>query len=148
MRLSLAIAAALLAATSGLYAQAPRDERVAKMKAAHEKAQRACEAKPAAERAACVRSEMCAQAKDRSACESRMAKAQAVSKARQACEGKEGDARRECMRRETCAQAKDPAQCEAQVKEAMAKREKIREACKGKEGEALRACIKEQRGKT
>ena len=144
MRLSILTGCALLAASALVHAQAP-EERAAKMKAAHAKAQKACEGKPPAEQSACVRREMCAQAKDPKACERRL---ETVARVRQACESKQGEERRECIRRETCAQAKDPAQCEARLKEAAAKREKIREACKDKKGEEHRACIREHRGKT
>ena len=150
MRLSLLIGAALLAASTALHAQVDRQ----KARDAHAKAVKACEAKPEAERRACVRSEMCAQAKDPKACQERFAKADAAraarDKAAKACEaskGKEAE-HRDCMRREVCAQAKDPAQCEARIKEAAAKREKIREACKDKKGDEYRACLRNERGKT
>ena len=155
MRLAAVIGAALLAASTGLYAQAPKGEpkdadRAAKreqIKQAHEKAVKACESKQGDERRACIRKEVCAQSKDPQACEARIAKARDThAKARKACEGKPDAERRDCMRKELCAQSKDPAKCDAQAKEWIAKRDKAREACKGKEGDALRACMREQMG--
>jgi len=155
MRLPVIIGAALLAASTGLYAQAPKGEpqdadraaRRAQIKQAHEKAVKACEGKQGDERRACVRKEVCAQSKDPKACEARIAKARDThAKARKACDGKADAERRDCMRKELCAQSKDPAKCDAQAKEWMAKRDKAREACKGKEGDALRACMREQIG--
>jgi hypothetical protein len=158
VRLASWIAAALLAGASALHAQERRafdcsqakdpkacEERVAKLKGAHQRALKACEGKPEAQSRACMRRELCAQTKDPKACESRMAQAAVVAKARNACEGKTGDERRDCMRRETCAQTKDAAQCEARIKAALAKREKVRAACKDKKGEDYTACIREQR---
>jgi hypothetical protein len=149
MRLPLLIGAALFAASTVLYAQA--DDKAARrqqLKEAHQEALKACEGKEGEERRACLRREMCAQAKDPKACEERFAKAKAAhAKAAKACEGKKDSERRDCMRRELCAQTKDPAQCEARAREPMAKREKAREACKDKEGDELRACLREQRGK-
>lgn len=144
MRLSLFIAAALLAASTALHAQSFKDERA--------KAIKACEGTPANEQRACMRRELCAQAKDAKACQERFAKADAAraahARAAKACEGKGGAERADCMRRETCARAKDPAQCEARIKEATARRERIREACKDKKGDEYRACIRAERGKT
>ena len=157
MRVSAIIGAALLAASSGLYAQAPKGEpkdadaaaRREQVKQAHEKAVKACEGKQGDERRACIRKEVCAQSKDPKACEARIAKARDThAKARKACEAKQGDERRECMRKEMCAQSKDPAKCEAQAKEWAAQRDKARAACKGKEGDALRSCMREQMGGT
>jgi hypothetical protein len=140
------VGAALLAASAGLYAQAPQgdmkgkgerrhfdcsqaqdtkacEERVAKMKAAMEKAKAACEGKQGNERHACMRTQMCAQTKDPKACEARAEKMKAaMTKARQACESKQGDERRDCMRHEVCAQSKDPAKCEAKARERFEKR--------------------------
>ena len=155
MRVSAILGAALLAASTGLYAQAPKGEpkdadRAAKreqVKQAHEKAVKACEGKQGDERRACIRKEVCAQSKDPKACEARVAKARDThAKARKACEGKPDGERRDCMRKEMCASSKDPAKCEAQAKEWMAKRDKAREACKGKEGDALRSCMRDQMG--
>jgi hypothetical protein len=148
MRLSLCIGAALLAASTSLYAQEDRQA----FKDARAKAAKACEGAPAAEQRACFRRELCAQSKDPQACRERFAQADrakaAHAKAAKACEGKSGAERTDCMRRETCAQSKDPAQCEARIKEAAAKREKIRAACKDKKGDEYRACIRAERGKT
>src|SRR5688500_14578414 len=143
MRVSAIVGAALLAASLGLQAQAPKEER----QQLRERVQKACEGKEGAERRSCMQSEVCAQSKDPKACEQRFAKGRAAhGKARKACEGKEGDARRECMRKELCAQSKDPAQCEAQAKEWMAKRDQAHESCKGKTGDEQRACLREQMG--
>jgi hypothetical protein len=72
------------------------------MKAAHEKASKACEGKQATERRDCMRREMCAQSKDPKGCEEHAAKMKdAMQKARKACESKpQGPERRECMRQE------------------------------------------------
>ncbi|HXM81287.1 MAG TPA: hypothetical protein VN929_05105 [Burkholderiales bacterium] len=72
----------LLAASTGVFAQqrvdcskakdpARCEERVAKMKAAHSKAEKACEGKQGDARHDCMRKEMCAQAKDPAKCEAR-----------------------------------------------------------------------------
>ena len=115
------LGAALLAASTALYAQAPQGEH---------------------------RRFDCSKAKDPKLCEERMAKMKAAhGKAAKACEGRQGDERRACMQKEMCAQSKDPAKCEAGAKERTARRAQIREACKGKEGEALKACVREHRGK-
>jgi hypothetical protein len=114
-------AAALLAASTGLYAQTPSGA-------------------PKGPRFDCSK------AKDPKACEERLARAKAAhAKARAACEGKPQAERRDCLRREMCAQAKDPAKCEASAREHAAQRAKIREACKDRKGEELRSCIREQR---
>ena len=155
MRVSAILGAALLAASTGLYAQAPKSEpkdadraaRREQVKQAHEKAVKACEGKQGDERRACIRKEVCAQSKDPKACEARIAKARdSHAKARKACEGKPDAERRDCMRKEMCASSQDPAKCEAQAKEWMAKRDQARAACKGKEGDALRSCMREQMG--
>jgi len=126
MRLPLLLGAALLTASTALYAQAPQADDKGRRQQRFD----------------------CSQAKDPKACEERVAKLKAAhEKARKACEGKQGDERRDCVRREMCAQAKDPAKCEAHVREAMAMREKIREACKDKKGDDYRACIREHRGR-
>jgi Spy/CpxP family protein refolding chaperone len=118
------VGALLLAASTGLYAQAPKGD-------AGKGGERRFD---------------CTQAKDPKACEERMAKMKdARDKARKACEGKSGDERRDCMEKSFCAQAKDPAKCEASLKERAAHREKIREACKDKKGEELKSCIREHR---
>jgi len=143
MRLTMMLGAALLAATTALHAQAPSDsgqgkrrfdcsqakdpkaceERMAKMKAAHQKAQAACEGKSGDAHRDCMRSQMCSQAKDPKACEERAAKVRpAIEKARKTCEGKKATEHRDCMTHELCAQAKDPAGCEAKAKERQSRR--------------------------
>lgn len=79
------------------------EERVAKMKAAHEKARRACEGKSGAEGRDCMRREMCAQSADPAKCEARMKekmeqRAERRSKMREACKGKEGEELKSCIR--------------------------------------------------
>ena len=149
MKLALTLGAALLAASTALYAQG--DDKAARreaMKDAHQKAMKACEGKKDDERRACLQTEMCKSAKDPKACQERVAKARDhAAKARKVCESKPESERRECMRRELCAQSKDPAKCEAAAKEAQAKRQKIQEACKDKKGDDYRACVREQRAK-
>ena len=107
MRVSAILGAALLAASTGLYAQAPKGEpqdadRAAKreqMKQAHEKAVKACEGKQGDARRDCMRKEMCASSKDAAKCEAQAKEWMAKrDKAREACKGKEGDALRSCMR--------------------------------------------------
>jgi Spy/CpxP family protein refolding chaperone len=124
MKLPSILAACLLAAStlsfaqapSGDAAKAPRKPRVdcsqakdpkaceehrEKIKAAHDKASKACESKQGAERRDCMRHEMCGQAKDPKACEARAEKMKAaMQKARKDCEGKQGQERRDCMRKE------------------------------------------------
>jgi hypothetical protein len=120
------LAAALLAASPMLHAQAP--------KAQDGKA-------PAARRFDCSR------AKDPKGCEERMAKMrEARDQARKACEGKSGDERRECMEKSFCSSGKEPAKCEASLKERAENRRQLREACKGKKGDELKACVQEHRG--
>jgi hypothetical protein len=147
MRVAAIIGAALLAASFGLHAQAPKEESKSERQQLREQVRKACEGKEGAERRSCMQREVCAQSKDPQACEQRFSKGRAAhGKARKACEGKEGEARRECMRTELCAQSKDPAKCEAQAKEWMAKRDQAHEACKGKTGDEQRACMREQMG--
>ena len=124
MKLPSILAACLLAASTLSFAQAPSgdaakaprkarvdcsqakdpkacEERREKMKAAHDKASKACEGKQGAERRECMRHEMCAQSKDPKGCEERAAKMKAeMQKARKACEGKPQGERRDCMRQE------------------------------------------------
>jgi hypothetical protein len=149
MKLTAMLAAALLTASTALYAQAPADagkgrrhfdcsqakdpkacqERVAKKKEAVSKARAACEGKSGEEHNACMRQQMCAGAKDPKACEERAAKARPMmEKARKACEGKKGGEHRDCMRHEVCAQTSDPAACEAKAKEHMKNRQQRRES--------------------
>jgi len=149
MKFPLLMGAALLAASTGLYAQT--DDKAARrqaLKDAHSKALKACEGTKDEARRACLQREMCAQAKDPKACHERIAKGKdTVAKARQACDGKPQSERSDCMRRELCAQSKDPARCEAHAKEATAMREKAREACKDKPADERRACMREQLGR-
>lgn len=125
MRLSMFLGAALLAASPLLYAQAPKDdagkktrpafshrmdcskaqdpkaceERMAKMKAAHEKARKACEAQKGEVHRECMQREMCAQAKDPKACEAQVAKRKANrERIREACKGKQGEELKTCVR--------------------------------------------------
>jgi hypothetical protein len=151
MKLALSIGAALLAASTALYAQSADKEKEARrqqMREAHAKALKACEGAKDAERRACLQREICAQAKDPKACQERFAKGkETYGKARKACEGKQGNERGDCMRREVCAQAKEPAKCEAQAKEMAVAREKAREACKDKPADERRACMREHVGR-
>ena len=126
MKLSISLlSAALLVASSSLYAQAPKAQDGS--------------APPA-------RRFDCSKAKDPKGCEERMAQMrEARDKARKACEGKTGDERRDCMEKAFCAEAKDPAKCEASLKQRAERRREIREACKDKKGDELRACIREHR---
>jgi len=151
MRFTAILGAALLAASTGLYAQAPKDDGKDARRQQFQKAAKACEGKQGDERRACVRKEMCAQQADPKGCEERIAKRRTEvrerhAKASKACDAKQGNERRDCMRKELCAQSKDPAKCEAAAKDWMAQRDKAREACKGKEGDELRACLKDQMG--
>ena len=147
MRVSAIIGAALLAASFGLHAQAPKEESKSQRQQLREQVRKACEGKEGAERRSCMQREVCAQSKDPKACEQRFAKGRAAhGKARKACEGKAGADHTACVRHERCAQAKDPAACEAHAKERMAKRERLHEACKGKTGDEQRACMREQMG--
>jgi len=76
------ITAALLAATTSLYAQttpapdadkaAKRQEMREKMKAARDNARKACEGKQADEHRNCMQQQFCAQSKDPAKCEERM----------------------------------------------------------------------------
>jgi Spy/CpxP family protein refolding chaperone len=118
------LTAALLAASTALYAQTPGgDQSKGRM-----------------------RQFDCSKAQDPKGCEERVAKMrEARDKARKACEGKTGDERRDCMEKAFCAEAKDPGKCESNLKEREARRQQIREACKDKKGDDLKACIKEQR---
>ena len=147
MRVPAIIGAALLAASFGLHAQAPKDDSKAQRQQQRERIQKACEGKEGAERRSCVQREVCAQSKDPKACEQRFTKGrEAHAKARKACEAKQGDERRDCMRKELCAQSKDPAKCEAQAKEWLARSDKAREVCNAKPEGERRACMREQMG--
>ena len=99
--LSPLIGAALLAATTALYAQTPAPADAGK-------------GAPKARRFDC------SQAKDPKACEERVKTARekmkaAHEKAAKACESQKGEAHRACVRKEMCAQSKDPAKCEARM---------------------------------
>jgi len=120
MKLPVIIAACLLAASTATFAQGdaakkgphkarfdcsqakdPKacEERRAKVKAAHEKAAKACETKKGAEHVACMRKEMCAQSADPAKCEARAKEAQANrDRVREACKDKKGDEHRACVR--------------------------------------------------
>jgi len=108
---------ALLALCAPVFAQAPSDapkpkaerrfdcskakdpkaceERLAKLKAAHEQARKACEGKKGEEGRNCMRHEMCSQAKDPGKCEARVARAEKI---REACKGKTGEELKSCAR--------------------------------------------------
>jgi Spy/CpxP family protein refolding chaperone len=116
------VTAALLAASPLVFAQAPQgeaaksprkarfdcsqakdpkacEERMAKGKAAMEKARKACEGKSGAEHSACMRTQVCAQSKDPAACEARAKEMQAKrDQVREACKGKTGDEYSACVR--------------------------------------------------
>jgi Spy/CpxP family protein refolding chaperone len=111
----------LLTFSAGLLAQAPADapkprgerrfdcskakdpkaceERLAKAKAAHQKARQACDGKKGDEGRDCMRREMCAQTKDPAKCEAQVKERAAQrSKIREACKDKKGDELRSCIR--------------------------------------------------
>jgi hypothetical protein len=115
------LAALLLAVSTGLLAQTPSDaskpraerrfdcskakdpkaceERLAKAKAAHQKARQACEGKKGAEGRDCMRREMCAQSKDPAKCEAQVKERSAQrAKIREACKDKKGDELKSCIR--------------------------------------------------
>jgi hypothetical protein len=122
------ITAGLLAASTTLFAQStppadtakkPRAERridcskatdpkacearLAKAKAAHQKARQACDGKKGDERRDCVRKEMCAQSADPAKCEARIKEKAADrgerrAKIREACKDKKGEELRACIR--------------------------------------------------
>jgi len=112
---------ALLALCAPVFAQAPSDapkpkaerrfdcskakdpkaceERLAKAKAAHENARKACEGKKGEEGRDCMRREMCAQAKDPGKCEAQVKEAAARrAKIREACKDKTGEDLKSCVR--------------------------------------------------
>jgi len=75
------------------------EERLAKAKAAHEKARKACEGKKGDEGRDCMRREMCAQAKDPAKCEAQLKEAAARrAQIREACKGKQGEELKSCVR--------------------------------------------------
>src|SRR5688572_22625695 len=117
------VTALLLAAPPALLAQAPQagdaakqprkarfdcsqakdpkacEERVAKVKAAHEKALKACEGQKSDQRRDCMRREMCAQSADPAKCEARAKEASAKrEKVREACKDKTGEDLKACVR--------------------------------------------------
>jgi hypothetical protein len=119
--LKLLLSAVLLTFSSGLLAQAPSEaaksraerridcskakdpkaceERLAKAKAAHEKARQACEGRKGDEARDCMRREMCAQSKDPAKCEARIKEHAAQrAKIREACKDKQGEELRSCIR--------------------------------------------------
>ncbi len=104
MRLPLLMGAALLAASTTLYPQAPAqtDDKAARrqaLKDAHAKALKACEGTRDEARRACLQRERCAQAKDPARCEAHAREATALrDKAREACKDKPDGERRACMR--------------------------------------------------
>jgi Spy/CpxP family protein refolding chaperone len=115
------LAALLLSSSTALLAQTPSDapkprgerrfdcskakdpkaceERLAKAKAAHQKARQACEGKKGTEGRDCMRREMCAQTKDPAKCEAQ-AKERAAQRAkiREACKDKQGEELKSCVR--------------------------------------------------
>ena len=75
------------------------EERLAKAKAAHAKARKACEGKKGDEGRDCMRHEMCAQAKDPGKCEAQVKEAAARrEQIREACKGKTGEDLKSCVR--------------------------------------------------
>lgn len=75
------------------------EERLAKAKAAHEKARKACEGKKGEEGRDCMRREMCAQAKDPGKCEAQVKEAAARrAQIREACKDKTGEELKSCVR--------------------------------------------------
>jgi Spy/CpxP family protein refolding chaperone len=120
MKLPVLLAACLLASSTA-FAQAPQgdakaprkarfdcsqakdpkacEENRAKLKAAHDKAVKACDSKKGGERHDCMRREMCAQSIDPAKCEAG-AKERAARRAKvqEACKDKTGDERKACVR--------------------------------------------------
>ena len=75
------------------------EERMAKAKAAQEKARSACQGKAGDDQRDCMRREMCAQTQDAAKCESRVKERAAQrAKMREACKDKKGDELRSCIR--------------------------------------------------
>ena len=121
MKLPVLLAACLLASSTafaqtpqGDAAKAPRkarfdcsqakdpnlcEENRAKLKAAHEKAVKACDGKAGGERQDCMRREMCAQSKDPAKCEAAVKERAAKrDKVREACKDKKGEEHKACVR--------------------------------------------------
>jgi len=117
------VTALLLAASPALLAQAPPggdaakaprkarfdcsqakdpkacEDNRAKLKAAYDKATKACEGRKGGERHDCMRREMCAQSMDPAKCEAAVKdRAARREKAREACKDKTGDERNACIR--------------------------------------------------
>ena len=112
-------AAALVAFSTPLFAQAPKaegrrfdcsqakdpkscEERRDRMKAMRDKAESACQGKQGAEHGQCMAHEMCAQTKDPQACEEHMSKMKenfrsAREQAMKTCQGKQGTERDQCL---------------------------------------------------
>jgi len=83
------------------------EERRAKMRAARDRADKACQGKQGVERRDCMRRELCAQSQDPKGCEDHAAKMKArMQAARKACEGQPAGERRECVRQEMRKQEK------------------------------------------
>jgi hypothetical protein len=113
---------ALLAPATALFAQSPSDtpngprserrvdcskakdpkaceERMAKARAAHEKARQMCQGRKGEEERDCMRREMCAQTKDPARCEAHIKdRAGQRAKMREACKDKKGEELRSCIR--------------------------------------------------
>ncbi|HYX63887.1 MAG TPA: hypothetical protein VE935_06680 [Burkholderiales bacterium] len=126
------LTAALLAGSSALYAQSPEggkppagkaqarrfdcskakdpkgcEERVAKLREAREKAEKACEGKTGAERRECMEKAFCAEAKDPAKCEATLKERAAQrEKIRAACKDKKGDDLKACIREQRAANKK------------------------------------------
>ena len=121
MKLAAIIAACLFAVSTGALAQATQggakppakkardfsqakdpkacEERRAKIKAAHERATKACEGKQGGAHKDCMRVQMCSEAKDPKACEARAKEIQANrEKIREACKDKTGEDLKSCVR--------------------------------------------------
>ena len=155
MRLAPLLGAVLLVAGTALHAQS--GEKAAKkqptIQERVEKAEKACEAakkrmekadfsKAQATYRACLQRQLCAQEKDKAACNERVARRfETEDNARRACAGKKGQepAYGECLRRERCVEAKDPARCETRVR--------ALETCavlKDKGGDAYQGCMRRE----
>jgi hypothetical protein len=75
------------------------EERREKLRAAQEKAAKACESKPEGERRDCMRIEMCKASSDPARCEARAKEYQARrARAAEACKGKQGEDFQNCIR--------------------------------------------------
>jgi hypothetical protein len=75
------------------------EERLAKARAAHDKARQACEGKQGLERRDCLQREMCSQAADPAKCQARVKeRASQRARIREACKDKKGEELRSCLR--------------------------------------------------